>query len=563
MRWLDWASSPGKLKSIWLLIFVVALGALAVRAPRLRMRPMHTDEAVHADKFGTLLEQGIYRYEPHEYHGPTLNYFTLIPAWISSARDYAHVTEFTLRIVPVAFGVALVLLTLLVADGLGPAALVAAVLAALSPAMVFYSRYYIQEMLLVCFTFGVIASGYRYVRTKALFWAVTAGVFAGLMHATKETAIIAFGGMGLALVLTLLLPSGRGRQVREASTAARPIHLILAVAAALGVSALFYSSFLTHPRGVLDSYLTYATYFGRAGGADTVHVHPWYYYLRMLLFARYAGGPIWTEGWIVLLACVGLAAAVRGVRGGLMDLKLVRFIALYTVAITVVYSAIPYKTPWCVLSPLHGMTLLAGVGAVALLVWARRPMSRAVVIALLVVAAAHLAFQTYRANFVYYADSRNPYVYAHPTEEVFTVVAKVEEYVGVNGLGQSSDVPITVAVPGNDYWPLPWYLRAYCVSYTSELPRAEEIGPLVLVSDKLEDTLAQRLYVEMPAERRQMYMYLFDAPYYVWFRPKVKLLGFVRKDLWNARMERQDPAELIEDSRGERTPEDRNAVREQ
>jgi hypothetical protein len=29
-------------------------------------------------------------------------------------------------------------------------------------------------------------------------------------------------------------------------------------------------------------------------------------------------------------------------------------------------------------------------------------------------------------------------------------------------------------------------------------------------------------------------MFLFDEPYYVWLRPKVKLLGFVRKDLWDS-----------------------------
>ena len=164
---------------------------------------MHTDEAVHADNFGTLLEGGTYKYDPREYHGPTLNYFTLIPARLTSADTYAQLTEVTLRIVPVVFGTLLILMTLLLVRGLGPAAVVAAVLAALSPALVFYSRYYIQEMLLVCFTFGVIVCGYRYLRTRALPWALATGVFVGLMHATKETCIIALCSMGLALVLSL------------------------------------------------------------------------------------------------------------------------------------------------------------------------------------------------------------------------------------------------------------------------------------------------------------------------------------------------------------------------
>jgi uncharacterized protein (TIGR03663 family) len=594
MRGRDWVSDRRRLKLYWFFILVVALGALVLRAPRLSLRPMHTDEAVHADNFHTLLQGGAYTYDPREYHGPTLNYFTLIPAWLASARSYADLTEVMLRIVPVVFGTILVLLTLLLVDGLGPAAVWAAVFAALSPALVFYSRYYIQEMLLVCFTFGVIVCGYRYFRARTLPWAVATGIFAGLMHATKETCIIAFASMGLALVLMALAQLGKGRRFRQVTAGVKPLHLLLGVVVAIGVSALFYSSFLRHPRGVLDSYLTYATYLSRGAGENTVHVHPWYYYLQMILFVRYFHGPVWTEGGIVLLALVGMAAAVKAIpasslvpesggpgwqrqgRGpwqglaadmratpdsstnsgealslqvppgrsqatsqpfadslredfaGRIDGRLVCFLALYTLTMTVVYSAVRYKTPWCMLSFLHGLILLAGVGAATLLAWARKPALRTAVVVGVVAIAGYLAFEAYRASFVYYADSRNPYVYAHPTMEIFTIVDKVKAYVGVHGLGQSDEVPIQVAVPGKDYWPLPWYLRAYHVGYSTEIP--EEVGPLILISDTLERTLAKRLYEDTPRKKQRMYMYLFDPPYYLWFRPGVKMLGFVRND---------------------------------
>jgi len=45
--------------------------------------------------------------------------------------------------------------------------------------------------------------------------------------------------------------------------------------------------------------------------------------------------------------------------------------------------------------------------------------------------------------------------------------------------------------------------------------------------------LTNKLYTLTPLEQRQMYLFLFDKPYYMWLRPKVKLLGFVRKDLWD------------------------------
>ena len=232
---------------------------------------------------------------------------------------------------------------------------------------------------------------------------------------------------------------------------------------------------------------------------------------------------------------------------------------LYTTLMVVVYSVIPYKTPWCLLGFLHGLILLAGVGVVALVTWLRQPAARAVLVVLLAAATTHLAWQAYRGSFVYQADSRNPYVYAHPTEDIFTVVEKITDYAGIDGVGES--VPINVVCSGADYWPLPWYLRGYAVNWTTEIPA--RVGPLVVISAELENALSHRLYVDTPREQIRMYMYLFDDPYYVWFRPQVKLVGFVRKDLSDHYQQRPDPAALLEGQRDEATGQTGDDVRPQ
>src|SRR5687768_4849765 len=115
-------------------LLLVGVGALALRLPRIADRPLHNDEAVNTHKFATLLEEGEFIYDPHEYHGPTLYYLTLPAAWLSGAGDYVQTTEMTYRIVPVLFGAGLIGLLWLVRDGLGrTAAIVAAVLTAISP----------------------------------------------------------------------------------------------------------------------------------------------------------------------------------------------------------------------------------------------------------------------------------------------------------------------------------------------------------------------------------------------------------------------------------------------
>jgi len=503
--------------------------ALVLRLPHLEQRPMHGDEAIHAVKFGQLLTEGVYTYDPNEYHGPTLNYLTLIPAWLSSAEKLTEVNECTLRIVPVFFGVLLVLLLLLMLDGLGPHATVfAAVLTAISPAMVFYSRYYIQEMLLVCFAFGAITCGYQYARRRNIRWALLTGMFLGLMHATKETCIISFGSMLLALLIVLLLQRRKDTTLYPVKMIKAP-HLIVGLSAAVVISALFCSSFLTNPKGILDSAQTYAVYFSRAG-QNNLHIHPWYYYLKMLIWSKYGDGPLWSEGPIVALSVVGFVVAMRGKWLPTVNFNLLRFIAFYTAIMTVVYSAIPYKTPWCMLGFLHGMILLAGVGAVTLVRLIPKVLPRLIVIFLLIGGSLYLTWQAYSSNYKYYADSRNPYVYAHPTTDVLTMVQRMEKIAGVheNGL----NIYIQVICPESDYWPFPWYLRSFTrVGYWDYVDMDVPAAPVIIASASVEQELIRKLYELPPPGKKNLYIPLFDT--YMELRPQVELRGYVIKDLWD------------------------------
>ena len=85
-------------------LFTVCGVGLALRLPGLNVRPMHVDEAVHACKFDTLWTSGKYAYDPAEYHGPTLYYFTWPAVWLSGAVDFVDTDARTFRLVPVVFG---------------------------------------------------------------------------------------------------------------------------------------------------------------------------------------------------------------------------------------------------------------------------------------------------------------------------------------------------------------------------------------------------------------------------------------------------------------------------
>ncbi len=66
---------------LWLLgCFAVTAVAAFLRFWRLELKPLHHDEGVNGFFLTTLFRDGIYKYDPSNYHGPDLYYFALAAA---------------------------------------------------------------------------------------------------------------------------------------------------------------------------------------------------------------------------------------------------------------------------------------------------------------------------------------------------------------------------------------------------------------------------------------------------------------------------------------------------
>jgi uncharacterized protein (TIGR03663 family) len=517
-------------------LLLAVAGALALRCPRLDVRPLHNDEAVNAIKVSDLWQHGHYRYDPNEFHGPTLYYASLPFLWLSGARNPDELTETTLRLAPVAFGTGLILLLLLFSDGLGRHAMVwAAIFTAVSPAMVFYSRYFIHEMLLVFFTALTLGAGWRYYQTRLARWAVTIGLGIGLMYATKETFVITLAAMALASAATVVwqkscLPtSSRASPLpnqTENETVARTVagadthpttarlwrHVALTLFTAFIVWLFLFSSLFTNWNGLADSIRTYLPWLKRAEGASP-HIHPWNFYLERLVWFHPVKGPAWSEGLILALATIGAGVSLFGKKS-----LLHRFLAIYTIILTTAYSAISYKTPWCLLSFFYGMILLAGIGAAALVEFSRPRVVKFLMVALLLALTLQLTWQSWRASFVYFADRRNPYVYAQTVPDVLNLVRRVEDVAQVASTGRRT--VIKVIAPNSDYGPLPWYLRSFKhVGWYDALP-ADPFAPIIIVSAKLDARLDDK------SDKKWVMVGMFEQ------RPAVFLELYVNLELW-------------------------------
>jgi uncharacterized protein (TIGR03663 family) len=549
----------------FLALFAVVGVALAIRLPNLAQRPMHNDEAVNAVKFDELWRTHRFAYDPNEYHGPTLYYFTLPVVWISGARDLAQTNEVTYRMVPVIFGVGLILLLPLVTDGLGRGGTIwAGLFTAVSPAFVFYSRYYIHEMPLIFFSFAAIACGWRYRRSNRLSWALACGVFLGLTYATKETWVLALAAAAASAVTAatiwrlILKGMHHGLHFRMRAVA-------VGAAAFVAVFVVFFSGFFTRMRGVGDAILSYVHYSGRASGG--VHDHPWNYYLSMLLWWRVKGGPVWTEGAIVAFAVLGLLLAVfrkhtvHALHGGQsppykneltseqapaptafwgvhhafpMFPPFVRFMGFYTLFLVVAFSLIPYKTPWCMLGFLHGMILMAGFACGQIIHVLPGVFAKGIGAMVFLLAAGHLGWEADRAtnNFFdsrhrnYFAASRyNPYVYAHTSSDIFTLRRKMEEIAAASADGHQVSIDVVTA----DCWPLPFYLRGF--PNTAYPHNAQQRRGADVIIGSAEDA-------EYLANSEVKYVASSFG-----LRPGVVLWIYVREELWEKMRRKLNPYE--------------------
>jgi len=292
---------------------------------------------------------------------------------------------------------------------------------------------------------------------------------------------------------------------------------------------LLFTSFFRNPRGFIDSILSFEIYFAKAGDAG-YHVQPWPYYLRMLAFSRAGSGPVWSEALILILAVVGVGAAIRlrpkaafskSANLNYANRPFLVFVSFYTAISTAAYSLIPYKTPWNLLPFYLGFILLAGSGAAALLRVFKSPPVRAVVFLIIAAGFVHLSAQARRASWVYPADPRNPYVYAQTSPGFLKLVRRVEELAAIHPDREKMFIEV-IAGP-YETWPLPWSLRRFGrVGYWTSAEEAGQPGAAAVIITDAEQ--AGRLESALNTS--------FQSEYYE-LRPGVFLLLHIRNDLWD------------------------------
>jgi uncharacterized protein (TIGR03663 family) len=542
----------------WIISVIVVLAIAAfLRFYDLDLVPLHHDEGVNGNFLNRLVREGDYNYNPENYHGPTLYYFAaLFPRILRllfgvQAQNSYGLTTAAIRFIPALFGLATVWLIFSLRRNLGTiGTLAAAFLLAISPGAVYLSRYFIHETQFVFFTLAIVVALVKYYEQAYPPYLIAATAAAGLLFATKETAIISVAVLALAYLVTRVYwrvgtpKSNEARRTKKqkrqntglslSARAGGPTKLfgwiMLAVAVFIAINVIFYSSFFSNWKGVGDSLKTFE-YWTRTGRKD--HVHPFMTYFWWLLLQE---SPL-----LVLGALGAMVSLIKPVN------RFALFCGAWAFGLIAAYSLIKYKTPWLALNFVVPLALSSGAAFEwlyrELRDWQLERHARVYALSAILIFAIGIlpgavrvvsqkqvhwktfipGYQTVDLNFYNYDNDNRyyVYVYAHTRRETLKLVTEIDRIAQRTHHGAQTGITIVAG----DYWPLPWYLRDYSrVGYFGRMVASNE--PIIIATQGQADEVITNF-----GDRYQQVHSGFNLAGSFPLRPGVDLLLFTRREL--------------------------------
>lgn len=381
-------------------------------------KPVHFDEGINGWFVMKMAETGFYKYDPTNYHGPLYFYLLKVFEFIGGREI------FTLRTLPVVFGIASI--AVLAAGFMRSVAVQRwlAILLLLSPAFVFFSRSGIHEAPFVFFQIVFALGVLRWLEapdSKALALALV-GIFG--MATLKETFAITIFCWGLAFVSAgwrnfktlALIPSLWSRRLT---------YLVLFL---ISVFVLLFTGFLHNLIGLVDFVKAFLPWL-QTGVGETGHNKEFLYWVKVLWEAE-------------PLALLGVVLAIINL--GSKNLQL-RALSVFALAQLLIYSLIPYKTVWCILSLVWGFYFVIAFQFANIHSWKKWQNLTLGTLAGLAILIGLKSL--YESSYRVPISMEHPYVYVNTTYEAKAIYEAVLQK-------QESDSPLQLG--SNEQWPYPW-----------------------------------------------------------------------------------------------------------
>jgi uncharacterized protein (TIGR03663 family) len=465
---------------------LILLVAAAVHLAFLDIKPPHFDEGINGWFCDRMSERGYYSYDPTNYHGP-LHFYVLFVSLRLLGRNL-----WALRLPTVLVSIVTIYWVCLFRRFFGETiAYLTALGMALSPGFIFYNRYSIHESWLVLFMimafWGLL--GIWRSREPKYIWAIILGI-AGMIL-TKETYVIHVGAAAIAIGILLTWHHVRPAafslwgaspesssnnptvSAPEATRFLRPelrprnsqaqMHVFAASAVAIFLIVFFYSGTFLNPKGCLGLFETFLPW--TKTGVDANGHGKFDYDLFPLLprflmhlpflrsFASFKMNWYWVSlmteyEWFAVLGLLASIPMLFSKRGEL------RFVSMYGLLVLAVYSVIPYKTPWCIISVAWPFMFLAAAAAV----WVANRFHWSIAVLAVALVLGHSAWKSYWLNFVRFDDEGERYVYVQTFRDFYKFINPVLAE-AAHGPKDARHLNGTILLSSS--FPIPWELGAF------------------------------------------------------------------------------------------------------
>lgn len=454
------------------IFILILIAAILIRFWQLDLKLLHHDEAIHSWFSYELLTKGAWMYDP-SYHGPFLYYVTagMFAAFGSS--------DLVARLLPCLFGTLLIPLVYCIyrLDYITKSqTLLVALFIAISPDMIYFSRFLRHDIFMLFFTFLMLAALLYYFERKQTRFAVIAAIaMAGALSCKEEMPVFI-----LIFASFFAIAIWRGSFTLPATWKR---DMVLGIIIVLAIMSVLYSGFGGHPDTLVGKNIGINAQEGihfelkTTGWYQAIdhwtEMHkkqrlggPWYYYIPLYLlyelpifFLAILGtvqflikGIDFRLLWMRLKRTLHSLLRFRGTQSHVEELAAIsvrqlqteqpvhsksdeffRLCIYWMILSMALYAYVGEKVPWLLIPQLLPMCFVA----VYQLNWQKT--------AIALVGCLFLLAMTWHVAFVP-ADMNEPIVQVQNSEDLRTVM-------------QLMDASDRVIISSKDYWPLPWYYR--------------------------------------------------------------------------------------------------------
>jgi uncharacterized protein (TIGR03663 family) len=468
------------------IFFFILIATIIVRFWQLDLKLLHHDEAIHSWFSFQLLTKGTWAYDP-SYHGPFLYFVT---AGMFSAFG---ASDLVARLLPALFGVLLIPLVYCVYR-IGyinrNQTLLVSLLIAISPDMVYFSRFLRHDIFMLFFTFLLIVALFYYFEYgKFRFAFIAAIATAGALCCKEEMPVllIIFASYFLLSIWwgRFVLPSRWKRDLIVCTLLVIALCCTLYTGFGGNPETLVGENFGVTMQGIHFDYMTTGWYQAIAHWMDMHNQQrlggPWFYYIPLDLLYELPIFILALIGMIqILFSGVGLSVLYRRLKNwtghrsfqlstgdmaavSISQLKIsqktnakseefFRFCLYWMLLTMAFYAYVGEKVPWLIIPQLLPMCFVA----VYKLNWQK--------IAIALAGCIFLIVMTWHVAFIP-ADINEPIVQVQNSEDMREVMKLMD----------ASD---RVVIASKDYWPLPWYFRGdrwNKVTLYSTVPEEKEL----------------------------------------------------------------------------------------